>query len=64
VREYSGGTLVRTSSVTATGDGTWHQLVLTTTAAAGGTTSLSLEVLVSLVRGTTAQVDDVSLKQS
>jgi hypothetical protein len=63
VREYRGGTLVRTSSVTATGDGTWRQLVLTTAAAAGGT-SLSLDVLVSLVKGTTAQVDDVSLKQS
>ncbi len=63
VREYRGGTLVRTSSVTATGDGTWRQLVLTTAAAAGGT-SLSLDVLVSLVRGMTAQVDDVSLKQS
>jgi hypothetical protein len=63
VREYRGGTLVRTSSVTAAGDGTWRQLVLTTAAAAGGT-SLSLDVLVSLARGTTAQVDDVSLKQS
>jgi hypothetical protein len=63
VREYRGGTLVRTSSVTATGDGTWRQLVLTTAATAGGT-SLSLDVLVSLVRGATAQVDDVSLKQS
>jgi hypothetical protein len=63
VREYRGGTLVRTSSVTATGDGAWHQVVLSTAAAAGGT-SLSLDVLVSLVRGTTAQVDDVSFKQS
>jgi hypothetical protein len=63
VREYRGGTLVRTSSVTATGDGTWRQLIPTTTAAAGGT-SLSLDVLVSLVEGTTAQVDDVSLKQN
>jgi len=63
VREYRGGTLVRTSSVTATGDGTWHQLVLTAAAAAGGT-SLSIDVLVSLVRGTTAHVDDVSFKQS
>ena len=63
VREYRGGTLVRTSSVTATGDGAWHQVVLSTAAAAGGT-SLSLDVLVSLVRGTAAQVDDVSFKQS
>jgi hypothetical protein len=63
VREYRGGTLVRTSSVSATGDGTWRQLALATAPAAGGT-SLSLDVLVSLVKGTTAQVDDVSLKQN
>jgi len=63
VREYRGGTLVRTSSVSAIGDGTWRQLALTTAQTAGGT-SLSLDVLVSLVKGTTAQVDDVSLKQT
>ncbi len=63
VREYRGGTLVRTSSVTLTADGTWRQLVLTTAAAAGGT-SLSLDVLVSLVKGSAANVDDVSLKQN
>ena len=63
VREYRGGTLVRTSSVTLTADGTWRQLVLTTAAAAGGR-SLSLDVLVSLVKGSAANVDDVSLKQN
>jgi hypothetical protein len=63
VREYGGGTLLRTSTVTTTADGAWRQLGLTSAAAAGGT-SLSLEVLVSLAKGTTAHVDDLSLKQN
>jgi hypothetical protein len=63
VREYRGGTVVRTTSVTLVGSGTWRQLVLTTAATSGGT-SLSVDVLVSLAAGTTAYVDDVSLKGS
>jgi hypothetical protein len=59
--ERRGSTVVRTSVVTATGTGGWRELVVTSAAASGGT-SLSLEVVVSLVRGTTAQVDDLSLK--
>jgi hypothetical protein len=41
----------------------WQQLVLSTAASAGGT-SLSVEVVVSLAKGSTANVDDVSLKRS
>jgi hypothetical protein len=60
IRELRGGSLVRTSTVTLTGDGTWRQLTVKSAATAGGT-SLSVEVLVSLVRGASAYVDDVSL---
>jgi hypothetical protein len=63
LRERSGSTIVRTSHVSATGAGTWRQLTVTGAAASGGTL-LSVEVVVSLVRGTTAQVDDVSLRRS
>jgi hypothetical protein len=62
LRERSGSTVVRTSVATATGIGAWQQVVLTSAAASGGT-SLSFEAVVSLVKGTTAQVDDVSLKR-
>jgi hypothetical protein len=62
LRERSGSTVVRTSVATATGTGAWQQVVLTSAAASGGT-SLSFEAVVSLVKGTTAQVDDVSLKR-
>ena len=61
--ERSGSTIVRTSAATATGTGAWQQLAFTSAAASGGT-SLSLEAVVSLVRGTTAQVDDLSLKRA
>ena len=60
--ERSGSAVVRTSAATTTGTGAWRQLVLTSAGASGGT-SLSLEVVVSLVRGATAQVDDLSLKR-
>jgi hypothetical protein len=63
LRERSGATVVRTSVATATGTGAWQQVVLTSAAASGGT-SQSLEVVVPLVRGTTAQVDDLSLKRA
>jgi hypothetical protein len=63
LRELSGGSLVRSSIVTLTADGTWRQLTLTG-APASGDTSLSVEVVVSLASGTSANVDDVSLKQS
>ena len=63
LRERRNSTTVRTSQVTATGTGAWQQLTLASAAASGGT-SLSLEVVVSLVAGTTAQVDDVSLQRS
>ena len=63
VRERRGSSTIRTSQATATGTGAWQRVTLTTAAAAGGT-SLSLEIVVSLVSGTTAQLDDVSLTRS
>jgi len=61
--ERTGSTVVRTSLATTTGTGAWRRLAVTSAAAAGGT-SVSLEVVVSLVRGTTAQVDDLTLTRS
>ncbi len=63
IRELRGGSLVRTSTVTLTGDGTWRQLTVTSAAASGGT-SLSVEVIVSLVRGSSAFIDDLSLRKN
>ncbi|HEX5027764.1 MAG TPA: hypothetical protein VFV56_03030 [Gaiellaceae bacterium] len=63
LRERRGSSAIRTSQATATGTGAWQRVSLTGAGAAGGT-SLSLEVVVSLVRGTTAQLDDVSLARS
>jgi carbohydrate binding protein with CBM4/9 domain len=63
LRERRGSTIVRTTVVSATGTGVWQQLALSSPGAAGAT-SLSVEVVASLVGGTTAQVDDVSLKRS
>ncbi len=63
LRELSGATVIRSSVVTLTGDGTWRQLTVPSGAASGGT-SLSVEIVASLVAGTKAQVDDVSLKSS
>jgi hypothetical protein len=62
VREVRGSTVVRTNVVTATATGDWQQLAVTTAAAAGNT-SLSVEVVVSLVKNATAHVDDLSLKR-
>ena len=55
--------LVRTTVVTLAGDGSWHRLVVTSASTAGGT-SLGVEVVVSLARGSKAWVDDVSLKRN
>jgi hypothetical protein len=63
LRELRSGALVRSTVATLTADGGWKQLSVTSRATAGGT-SLSLEVVVSLARGTHAQVDDVSLKRA
>ena len=54
-------TLVRATVATATGDGTWRQLVVTSAPTSGGT-RLSVDVLVSLPKGSKAQVDDMSLR--
>jgi hypothetical protein len=55
--------LGRTSVVaTITGDGSWRQLVVTTAPTAGS--ALGVEIVVSLARGSRAQVDDVSLRRS
>ena len=63
LRERRGSSTVRTTAVSATGTGVWQQLTLSGPGAAERP-SLSVEVVVSLVGGTTAQVDDVSLKRS
>jgi hypothetical protein len=63
LHERRGSSIVRTTVANATGTGAWQQLAVTGPGAAGGT-SISVEVVVSLVGGTTAQVDDVSLKQT
>ncbi|TML70843.1 MAG: hypothetical protein E6G14_04265 [Actinobacteria bacterium] len=63
LRELSGGTLVRTSLVTLTATGSWQQLAVTS-AATAGSTSLSVEVVASLVAGSKAYADDVSLTRS
>jgi hypothetical protein len=44
------------------GNGAWR-LVVGTSAATAGSTTLSVEVVVSLARGSRAQVDDISLKR-
>jgi carbohydrate binding protein with CBM4/9 domain len=62
VRELSGSSVLRTSTATVSGTGGWRQVAVTTTPATGGT-SLSVEVVVSLTKTGTAQVDDVSLKR-
>jgi hypothetical protein len=63
VRERNGsGAIVRSTVASATASGGWQQLALTTTAKAGGST-LGVEVLASLARGSKAQVDDLSLQR-
>ena len=63
IRESSGGSVVRSKTATVTGNGSWRQLSLTTATATGGTT-LSVEVVLSVSRGSQAYVDDVSLQRS
>jgi len=60
LRELRNGSVVHTSSVSSTGDGSWNQLAVTSAPVAGGS-SLSVEVVVSLARGSVARIDDVSL---
>jgi len=60
VRELSGSSVVRATVPNATGDATWRQLV--TSAPTSGGTRLSVDVLVSLPKGSKAQVDDLSLR--
>jgi hypothetical protein len=60
VRELNGSSVVRSTVTTGTADGSWHRLALTTAAATGGT-RLSVEVVASLAKGSTAYADDVSL---
>ena len=63
LRERSGSTTVRTTVTSLTGDGGWHRLTVATPPAVAGR-SLGLEVVVSLVQGSHAQVDDLSLRAS
>jgi hypothetical protein len=63
VRERNGsGAIVRSTVASATASGGWQQLALTATAKASGST-LGVEVLASLARGSKAQVDDLSLQR-
>ncbi len=62
VRELSGSSVVRSTVATSTGDGAWRQLLVTSAPTSSGT-RLSVEILVSLAKGTKAQVDDVSLQR-
>ncbi len=63
LREYSGGQVVRFKMATFSGTGGWRQVAVTSLATSGAT-SLSLDVLVSLMIGAKAYVDDVSLRKS
>jgi hypothetical protein len=63
VRELHGGSVVRSSVATVTGDGTWRQLVVTSAPTLAGN-SLGLEAVASLGAGSKAHVDDVSLKRN
>jgi hypothetical protein len=63
LRELRRGSVVRSRVATITGTGAWRQLVVVSAPASGGTT-LGLEVLVSLARGSKAHVDDVSLRRN
>jgi hypothetical protein len=63
VRELRGTATVRSTVLETRGTGGWALLAVKTKAASGGT-SLGVEVVVSLVKGTKAYVDDVSLKRS
>jgi hypothetical protein len=63
LRELSGATIVRTTVTTATGDGSWRRLVVTSAPTSSGS-RLSVELLVSLTKGSKAHVDDVSLQRS
>jgi hypothetical protein len=63
LREYRGPTLVRYKTAAATGTGSWQQ-VSVTSAAADGSTSISIDVIVSLTSAQKAQVDDVVLRRA
>jgi hypothetical protein len=63
LRELRSGSVLRSTVTTATGNGSWQLLEVTSAAATGGT-SLSVEVVASLTASLKAQVDDVSLKQN
>lgn len=62
LRERSGGSSIRTTVATVTATGNWQQLSVTAASVSGGT-SLGVEVVVSLARNTTTQVDDVSVRR-
>jgi hypothetical protein len=62
IREYSGSTVVRSSTTNATGNDGWQQLAVTSAATSAGH-SVSIDVSVSLQSGMQAQIDDVSLQR-
>ena len=61
LREYRGSRLVQARTSTVTGTGSWQQVNVLLTA--GGGTSVSIDVLVSLTTTLKAQVDDLSLRR-
>jgi hypothetical protein len=61
IREYSGSTVLRSTTTNATGNGGWQQLAATSAATSAGH-SVSVDVSVSLTSGMQAQIDDVSLR--
>lgn len=63
LRERNGSTTVRSATRVASGTGAWQRLEITGFRAAGGT-RVGVEVVVSLARGTRAQIDDVSLQRA
>ena len=63
VRERLGGSVVRSNASQVTANGSWQLLALTTAPTADGS-SLGVEVVASLARGSKAHVDDVSLHRT
>lgn len=62
IREYRGPKVVRSHTAVVTGTGTWQEVTVQSTPAAGGT-SISLDVLVSLTPTMRARIDDLALRK-
>lgn len=62
LREYRGSKVIAVRTSTVTGTGAWQQVAVQS-APAAGSTSISIDILVSLPTNLKAQVDDVSLRK-